>query len=202
MAVCNLDQFLDDCELLYHPIRLGMHEISDIRKRLVALGIPGNSPIKELNQGPDGLIHERLHEIMGCITNAMIFMHKSGIEHRHLSPRCSSWTRASVHYRLRHFSRSRICYTNDHRNGLRPHKRLCRPRDNEPRCSESQTSRRLLFGVRFPPHVVRDVGVDERAPVQTRGECSRVLSNPPRRPKDIEDFFGASKKDRNCAWDG
>lgn len=82
VAHCDLAAFLDDCEEVSAPSRGSLTELPNRLERLVSLGFHVSKPAGELRHE----IQIRLKEIMGCLCDAVEWMHKQDIEHRDLKP--------------------------------------------------------------------------------------------------------------------
>ena len=82
VAHCDLAVFLDDCEEVSSPSRGSLTELPNRLERLVSLGFHVSKPADELRYE----IQTRLKEILGCLCNAVEWMHKQDIEHRDLKP--------------------------------------------------------------------------------------------------------------------
>lgn len=104
VAICNLDQFLDDCEAIHlrkmkplvektvstfgYPTpqssSLLLQPRDELSDRLEALELPTlrSSNVEDALGGVEG----RLKEIMGCLTQAICWMHAHNVEHCDLKP--------------------------------------------------------------------------------------------------------------------
>ncbi|KAL2161886.1 hypothetical protein VTH06DRAFT_7670 [Thermothelomyces fergusii] len=83
VAVCNLDKLLGDIDRL----RKGQGDREDIISRLHELDLQDLSAVE--GQAPTGRDHcplEYLRRIMGCVTTAVAYCHKSNVRHLDLKP--------------------------------------------------------------------------------------------------------------------
>lgn len=78
---CDLRQFLDDCEEVVAPKANSVQQ-RNIYERLGALGFQVTRPREDLKRA----VSSRLKESMGCLTEAVEWMHSNGIQHRELKP--------------------------------------------------------------------------------------------------------------------
>ncbi|TVY47872.1 Mitogen-activated protein kinase kinase kinase [Lachnellula occidentalis] len=92
VAECDLDHFLEEVD----SIRSGTYaDREDAMHRMQALGVKDVSTIKELamSENQSQLIPRTatavgfLQQILGCITEALAYVHKSGIRHMDLKPK-------------------------------------------------------------------------------------------------------------------
>jgi serine/threonine protein kinase len=83
-AVCNLQGFLDDIE----DVRSGIADEEDTIRRFEALGFKGISfPSDDINTKSLKRPLSFLSSVLGCVTEAVAFVHKNGVRHRDLKPK-------------------------------------------------------------------------------------------------------------------
>ncbi len=87
VATCNLQSFLDDIE----EVRSGTADAKDISKRFEALGFKGISlPQARTEEQRRNSLERPLHflaSVIGCVTEAVVFVHSQGVRHQDLKPR-------------------------------------------------------------------------------------------------------------------
>lgn len=82
VAHCDLRKFLHDCEEVSVPCKTSMLELPCLLERLVAFAFHASSSAEDLRLE----IQTRLKEMMGCLAEAVGWMHQHDIQHRDLKP--------------------------------------------------------------------------------------------------------------------
>ena len=82
VAVCDLEQMLVDCEEFSVPQKITGLGWASVIERLAALNFNTNKSAPEMRKD----MKLRLQEIMGCLTEGVVWMHSQRCQHRDIKP--------------------------------------------------------------------------------------------------------------------